>query len=200
MDIEALPHKRNLLLQRETLMIVGVVSALLLAAISSFLFLWGNFRIGFVWIISFMLIFASRYFYLWKVGVECFYLLTFMFSYIFGLWVALPLVYISFALVAKILPHELNSVLSHGTAITFVAFASRILLNSYGLSLAPAEFVLVALVAIFPGIAFDFLLAWKIAPVSLFKNFMNHAMDYIVNYFMITSFGFALFTFFLTMA
>lgn len=192
--------KKNLFLQRETLLIVGAFLVLFIGTVFIFTALWSNFRIGFVWIVAFLLVFASRWSESWKIGMEAFYLLTFLFSYIFGLWFALPLVYLAFALVVKAKPHELNGVMAHTVAITLVAVFARFFFNSYGLSLTSAEFIFIALASIVPGIAFDFFLAWKIAPVPLFKNLLNHAMDFTVNYFVITTIGITIYRFFLTLA
>jgi hypothetical protein len=200
MEIQATSYKKNIFLHRETFMIIGTVLGILLAATFIFFFLWSHFRIGFVWLVSFILIFAMRRSDSWKMGLEGFYLLTFLYSYIFGLWFALPIVYMAFALVVKFRPDELNGVITHSIAITFVAIAARFFLGSHGLALGSAEFTFIALASIFPGIAADFFLAWKMAPVPLFKNFINHAMDFTVNYFVITSIGFTLFKFFMTLA
>lgn len=182
----------RILPQKETFLIIGTISLALLLTSLAFFWLWASFKIGFVWLIAFFLIFISRKTDSWKLGLECFMFLSFLFSYVYSLWFTLPMVYAALILVVKFRPDELNGVLAHSIALTGVALLGSYFGGLYGLHPSTHNFLFAALASISFGVVFDFFIALKIAPVHWFKNFMNHLLDMMMNYFYITTFGLSL--------
>jgi len=153
-----------------------------------------------VWLASAGVFFMVRRTDSWKMGIECFYLLSFTLSYAFGLYFTLPLIYIVLIAVMKVRPDELNGCVVHSIILTGVALTARVFLGFYGINITEAIFIKTALGTIITWLFIDLLVAKKIAPVSLGKLGMIKIMNSVGNYFLITLFGFKLLRYFLSIA
>jgi len=191
--------KKNIFLERETLLIVLSIAAALFIATFLFLFLWKYFKIGFVWLMAFIVIFVFRKTDLWKMGVEIHYLIVFIGTYVFGMLFSLPLIYLVLGAVVKVRPDEGQGATVHAIIFTGIAATSHIIKRFYGMNLSLSTFLMLTLGTFIFWIIIDFFLTLKIAPVHWTKALVTHVLDAILNYFYITIFGYTLYQYCLTL-
>ena len=153
-----------------------------------------------VWLGSAAIFFLVRRTDSWKMGVEIFYLLTFLLAYAFNLYYVLPMIYIVLILVIKVRPDEVNGAVIHSFILTCLALTSRFLFGIYGPGITESQFIFVAILSIFGWLIIDFFIALKISPVHWIKLIVNKTLNMIVNYFTITLIGYKLLMYFFTLA
>ncbi len=166
--------------------LVGI-SALIIISI---VYLGQYFKIFGLWIFSVLLFVLMRLPDSWKIGLELFFFLTFAYSYVFGLLFTLPLIYVSLLFVLKIRPDEGNGLFVHAIVLTGVALFAKYFSSLYGVSITPNQLVFSAMLTIGIWLVIDTIIAVRTAPVPLPKLMINHTLDFMVNYFFITLFGF----------
>ncbi len=183
--------KNNLFL----LVAAGVV--LLLVTLVGFFYISKYFQILTVWILSLGFFVLMRLPDSWKIGLEVFYLFTFIYAYVFNLFFVLPLLYVALLIVVKIRPDEGSGAFVHSIVLTGTALTARFFFSLYGLNITQPEFVFAALFTIVVWLIGDTLVAFKTAPVPLPKLAINHTLEFIINYFIITLFGYKILNFFM---
>lgn len=177
---------------------IGVVILIIAAIVFSLVFLQPHdIKLVGLWVASFVFFFGMRLPDSWKMGLEVFFLFTFIYAYAFGLMFILPLIYCAFYLVTRIRPDEVNGVVVHIVVLTGLAFTARLFYGWYGMAITPGQFVLAALLGIFIWLVVDTIIAIKTAPVPLPKLMITHGLQIIISYYTATFFGFKVLQFFL---
>jgi len=190
--------KKTLLSQRETVLII--FSVLVCLIISSILFslLWRFFRIGLVWLLAFLIIVYTRKTDSWKMGLECFYFLTFMLTYALGPLFAASVIFPAFYIVIKIRPDELQGSLTQYFSLSGVMLTTRYFAGLFGPSISPATFLILGTGMFAFWDFMRFLIANKITGQHWVKLFVSYITGVIVNYFYFSTFAYALLQFLLS--
>jgi len=192
-------NQRNILLHRETLLLFLIITGSVLFVSTVFFFLWGYFKIGFVALSAFLLIFITRKTDAWKIGVECFYFLTFVLSYAFSPWFALLITISAFVLVIKVRPDELNGSLTQIPAVLGVALTARYYALTYGAAITSSQFFFIGLLSFVIWDFLRFIIANKITPQHWVKLFISFLTGFCVNYLYFKTFGYAILKLLLTL-
>ena len=171
--------------------IIGVVIFGIAVVIFSLLFLNPHdIKILGLWAISVAFFFIMRLPDSWKMGAELFFLFTFIYSYAFGLFFVLPLVYVSFFLVTRIRYDEVQGVLVHFIILTGLAITAQQFRNWYGLAITPEQFMFAIMASIVGWLIIDTIITPRIAPVPVPKLIITHVLQIIVSYYTATFFGY----------
>ncbi|MFH1450877.1 MAG: hypothetical protein ABIF92_02760 [archaeon] len=189
---------KNIFLHHETVLIVSIIIAALVLTTTLFLVLWSFFKLGFVWIVAFLLFFLVRKTNVWKFGLEIHFFLVFLTTYVFGIWFSIPLVILTLAAVLKIRPDELE-----GCIINFAGLLLEILLVSriaihFGPGISETAFLWSAMIVIIIGVILDFFMTLRMYPFLWMKLSVTHVLDIFVQYTFISAVGFSIFHFLLT--
>lgn len=175
---------------------IGIASLIILTVVGLF-YASAYFQIITLWILSIGFFVLMRLPNSWKMGLEVFYLFTFIYAYVFNLLFVLPLLFTALLIVLKIRPDEGSGCFVHAIVLTGTALTARLFFNFYGPSITEAEFVFAVMFTIVVWLIADTIVAVRIAPVPLPKLIINHALDFTVNYFVVTTVGFRILKFFL---
>lgn len=179
---------------------IGVGFIIILAlSILTFNFLWHYFRVGFLWFLSLIAMIITRKTDAWKMGVECFYFLTFIYAYSFGVVFTIPLYVTCMLLVIRLRPDEFNGAVTHMLVLTGLTLTTRYFAGIYGTGISQPTFILLGLASIFFWDTLRGFIARKIAPVSWVKLLASEAIGLGVNYFYFTTFGYAFFNYILAL-
>lgn len=178
--------------------IIGVLILGVAVVIFSLLFLNPHdIKILGLWAISVAFFFVMRLPDSWKMGAELFFLFTFIYSYAFGLFFVLPLVYVSFFLVTRIRYDEVQGVLVHFIILTGLAITAQQFRNLYGLAITPGQFIFAIVGSIIGWLIVDTIITPRIAPVPVPKLIITHVLQIIVSYYTATFFGYKVLKFLL---
>ncbi len=153
-----------------------------------------------LWIVSFVFFFAMRYPDSWKMGLEVFYLFTFIYAYVFDVFFTLPIIFLSFWLVTRFRPDELNGVVVHLVVLTGLALTARLFYGWYGIAITADQFLFALMLSTIIWLIADAIIALKTAPVPLPKLVITHSLETIVTYYAATFFGYKALQFFLAFA
>jgi len=185
--------KLNIKVQRESAFIWFGLIAIMVISMLGFNILWTYFKLGFFWIFSLLAMLITRKTDAWKMGVECFYFLTFVYAYVFGPIFTVPLYVICMVIVIKLRPDEFNGGIVHTIVLTGLTFTTAYLAGIYGLGISAQQFLLLGIGSILFWDTVRMFLAKKLAPVSWVKLIVSEFVGMFVNYFYFTTFGFDFF-------
>ncbi len=177
---------------------VGVV-ILIILSILAFNFLWYYFKAGFIWFLSLIAMLITRKTDSWKMGVECFYFLTFVYAYTFGIVFTIPLYILCMLIVIKLRPDEFNGAVTHMIVLTGLTLTARHLVGIYGTSISHSTFIFLGIGSILFWDTIRGFIAKKMAPIPWIKLFVSEFIGLTVNYFYFTTFGYAFFKYVLTL-
>lgn len=184
---------KHLLFNHETVLIISfVVIAIVLL---SFLFslLWSYFRVGFTFLLAWLLIVIIRKTESWKLGVECFYITAFLFSYAFSSIATFILCATAILFVVKVFrPDELEGALTQLVALGGTAFSTRIVFNMFGAGITETQLLISGMALYLIWDAVRFFVALKIAPAPWVKLFVSFITGAFVNYLYYTTFAYTL--------
>ncbi|MFO7872162.1 MAG: hypothetical protein R6U26_00795 [Candidatus Undinarchaeales archaeon] len=180
-------------------LLVAGFAVLLLATFVGIFYVAQFFKILAIWFLSLGFFILMRLPDSWKMGLEVFYLFTFIYAYLFDLFFVLPLLYTALLIVVKIRPDEGSGAFVHSIVLTGTALTARFFFSLYGLGISQSEFVFAALFTLVVWFIGDTIIALKTAPVPLPKLVINHTLEFIINYFIITLFGYKILNFFMNL-
>ena len=186
---------QNLLFQRETLLIFVAVSISLALTSVIFILLWRFFKIGFVWLFSLILIILTRKMDVWKMGVECFYFLSFMLTYSLGPLFTASIIFPAFYIVIKIRPDELQGSLTHLVSLSGVMLTTKYFAGVFGPNIGTIPFLILGVCMFAFWDFIRFLVASKITGQHWIKLFISFITGIVVNYFYFSTFAYHLLQF-----
>jgi len=192
--LDTAKHKgKNILLHKETLLLVLILVAALFVTTAIFLTLWAFFKIGFVWVICFLIFFLMRKMDIYKYGFEIHYFLIFVTTYIFSFWFSLPLVLLVLFTVWRIRPDEFEGCLVNLAGFTIIIIATTFLAPIFGPAISASAFFWLSMVIVTISIILDLLMILRIHPSLWVKFLVSHLLDIFVQYYAISAFGFTIF-------
>lgn len=189
----------HLILKNVSLFLVILIIIIVLSIITIYL-LWPHLSTLLAWLAVLSLFFISRRYDSWKIGIEIFYFTAFASAFIFGLFFTLTAWLASSYLIFKARPDELNGLVAHTIVLSGVMIFAKIFTNFHSLVITEHTFTAIAFFSCTFWIAADTLLAIKIAPVPVPKAIVNHSLEIMFNYFMISFFGYKIFKFLISLS
>ncbi|MFH1450878.1 MAG: hypothetical protein ABIF92_02765 [archaeon] len=185
--------KKNLLMNHETLLILGVIVAAIIILSIFFTLLWTYFKLGFVCVITFILIVVTRKTDSWKMGIECFYICAFLFGFAISPYVAILVVSSAIMFVIKFFrPDELAGAITQVISTSGVAFTGMFFFSHYGVEITHPQLVFAGTFAFVLWDLIRFFIALKITPAHWVKLFASLTTGAFINYFYYSTFGFYL--------
>ncbi len=192
--------QKNILLNHETVLIVGAILAAIILFTLFFSFLWAKFQVAFVCILAWILIVITRKTDSWKMGIECYYIFTFLLAYAFNVWLSLFVVVSGVLFVIKVFrPDELQGSLSQLFGIIGIGFSTKFFVARYGMSITKPQLLFAGLILFIIWDFIRFLAALKICPAHWVKLFASFITGIFVNYFYYSTFAFPLLMFLLSL-
>jgi len=191
-------ERKNIFLHRETILILLAVFGSILALTLLFFFLWSFFKIGFVCLMAFILIVVVRRTDSWKMGVECYYIIAFLFAYAFSPILAILVTVLAILFVVKVFrPDEFAGSMTQITAIIGMAFTAKYVALKYGATITQPQLLFAGVITFVVWDFIRFLVAVKITPTHWVKLFASLLTGAFVNYFYYVTFAYPLLQFLL---
>jgi len=184
---------KNILLHRETILILSAIVLAIVVLTFFFSFMWTYFKVGFMSLLAFLLIVVTRKTDSWKMGIECFYIFSFIFSYVFSPWFAIILVVGALLTVVKLFrPDELQGTISQIVGVIIIAFIAMFFSARYGLVITQQQLLFAGVLSFLVGDLIRFLVALKVTPAHWVKLFASLITGAFINYFYYSTFAFPL--------
>ncbi|MFH1450595.1 MAG: hypothetical protein ABIF92_01295 [archaeon] len=190
----------NIILQRETWILVGGALIALFVFTVIFSILWGKFTLMFYWLIGALAIFLTRKTDLWKMGIEIHFPLVFMTGYAFGPLFAFSMFIIAYAGVWKMRPDEGSGVMIQTVTLSLMLGFSQITKFVYGAGINAWQFFIAFAVSLLIAQLIDGVLSKMFCPSAPMKIVILHSLDLIINIYVIRLIGFQILRYFLAMA
>ena len=184
-------------MHQETLILVLILIAALVITTTLFLTLWSFFKIGFVWVICFLIFFTARKMDFYKYGFEIHFFLIFVTTYLFSFWFSFPLFILGLFAVWRIRPDEFEGCLVHFVGFSFIAITASMVASRFGPAISSTTFFWAAMIIVTIGIIIDFLLTLRIHPQLWMRLIIGHLLDIFIQYSLLSAFGFTIFKFLL---
>jgi len=188
---------KHLLLHKETLLLVLILIAALFVTTAIFLTLWSFFKIGFVWVICFLIFFTARKMDFYKYGFEIHFFLIFVTTYLFRFWFSVPLFILGLFAVWRIRPDEFEGCLIHFVSFLFIVIAASKAASMFGPTVSSTTFFWTAMIIITISIIIDFLLTLRVHPQLWMRLIIGHLLDIFIQYSLLSAFGFTILKFLL---
>ncbi len=192
--------RKNILLQRETMIFVAGIIIALLVLTFVFSFLWGKFTVWFYWVLFICVIFFTRRTDAWKMGIEVHFALTFYSAFAFGPLFAITMVLIPYALVWKVRPDEGNGVMIQMVTLSLMIGLARLFHFIYGAGITGSEFMIAFIVSIVIVQLTDGVLSKMFCPSHIVKILVIHTLDILLNSYAATLIGYKAITYFISLA
>jgi len=197
-SLAKVPGQKNILLHRETLIIIAIIIGAIAILSILFSFLWAYFKTVFICLIAFILIVVTRKTDSWKMGIECYYIFTFLLAYAFSPWLAIFVTASAILFVVKFFrPDELHGALTQITAVIGLAFTASHFAAKYGAAITQPQLLFIAILTFVIWDIVRFLVALKISPAHWVKLFASLLTGAFVNYFYYITFAYPLLQFLL---
>ena len=199
-SVSQTPSKqKNIFLHKETLLIITAIATAIILLSVLFFSLWAYFKIGFVSLLAFILIVVTRRTDSWKMGLECYYFLTFILAYVFSPLFSLILCGLAILFVIKFFrPDELQGGITQILAMTGMAFTAGFLRGHFGLEITKTALLIMGISNFIFWDLFRFIVALKITPAHGVKLFVSWLTGAFANYLYYSTFAYPLFLFLLT--
>ena len=199
--LDTAKHKgKHLLLHKETLLLILILVSALFITTTIFLVLWSFFKIGFVWVLCFLLFFLARKTDFYKYGFEIHFFLIFVTTYLFSFWFSVPLFILGLFSVWRIRPDEFEGCLIHFAGLLFIVIAASIISSRFGLAVSSSAFFWASMIIVSIGIIIDFLLTLRVHPQLWMRLIIGHLLDIFIQYSALSAFGFTIFKLLLAFA
>jgi hypothetical protein len=191
--------QKNIFLHHETILIIGIILAAIIVISFLFSFLWTSFKFGFAILMGWLLIVITRKTDSWKMGIECYYILTFLFAFAFGPWLAFFLTGTALAFVVKVFrPDEVHGAITQMVGCTGIAFTTKIFVNMYSMDITKPQLLIAGMILFVVWDVARFLVALKVSPAHWVKLVASFITGVFVNYFYYSTFAFVLLKFLLS--
>jgi len=190
---------KNILLHHETAIILLVIAIALVVTTAGFLLLWNFLKIGFVWLICFLIFFMIRKTNLWKFSIEVHFFMIFVTTFVFG-WIFSTTLFITtlFVVVKFFRPDELEGAVINFVCLSIVVLVSSYLASVFGMAITESTFIWVATGVVALGILLDYAMIMKIYTHLWMKFTMMHILEIFLQYYAISAVGFKIFQFLLS--
>lgn len=192
--------KGNIILQRETWILIGGVLAALFILTVIFAVLWGKFTVMFYWVIGALAIFLTRKTDLWYMGIEVHFPLAFYTSYAFGPLFAFSMVLIAYAGVWKVRPDQGHGLMIQTATLSTMIGLSLLMKYIYGAGMSAGQFMLAFVICIVVIQLTDGILSKMFCPSPPMKIFIIHSMDLLINIYLAKLIGYPLLKYLLALA
>jgi hypothetical protein len=191
--------QKNILLHKETVLIIGLILASLILVSVFFSFLWAQFKFGFVFLLAWLLIVITRRTDSWKMGIECYYVFTLLFAFAFNGWIAFFMSTSALLFVVKFFrPDELQGTLTQISGIAGIAATTHYFSAYYGPAITQSQLLFVGILLFGIWDFVRFLVALKISPAHWVKLFASFITGIFINYFYYITFAYPLLQFLLS--
>lgn len=188
---------KNLLMNHEVFVLIAILLAALAVTSSIFFLLWSFFKVGFIWLVCFLLFFSIRRTRLWQFGFEFHFFMIYVTAYAFGPWFALSLILVTLVAVVKTRPGELVGCIINFVLLSLEAIVVWRISAALGPGISASAFLWSAMIVITTGIILDFLLTLRMFPYNWMKLSFTHVVDIFVQYSLCTVLGLAILQFLL---
>jgi hypothetical protein len=190
---------KSIFLHYETAFLAVILVAALVITTTLFFLLWNFLKIGFVWIICFLIFFMIRKTNLWKFSIEVHFFMIFVTTFVFGWLFSVSLFIVTLFVVVKFFrPDELQGAIINLVCLAIVTGLTVYLASVYGMTIAASTFVWVATAVVAIGIVLDYLMILRIFPFMWMKLTMMHILECFLQYYFISAIGFKIFKFLLS--
>lgn len=186
---------KNIFLHTETWMIVAFVVAITIAATVLFLLLFNYIKYLFAWIMLGFAVFITRSKDIYKLGIEFYNLAAFLSAFAMGFLFSFSMLMVSLYASIKVRPDQLEGIIVNMGILSIMAGISAYFAKTYGLGIGEPTFVWIALIVIMIGILADLIFAAKFTPAPIPRLIFSHFLEFIFNYTLITSVGYTIFKF-----
>jgi hypothetical protein len=181
---------KNILLQKETWMVIGAVAIALVIVSFVFAFLWNKFILMFYWVIGALAIFLTRRKDFWYMGIEIHFPLAFYMTYAFGWMFAFSMVIIAYLCVWKVRPDQGHGIMIQMTSLNVMMLLSLVMKHFYGTSLGAGKFLFIFLICFISVQLLDGILSKMFCPSPPLKILIIHSLDVIINFYVAKFIGY----------
>ena len=190
---------KNIFLHHETSIILLVILVALVVTTTGFILLWNFLKVGFVWLICFLIFFMIRKTNLWKFSIEVHFFMIFVTTFVFG-WLFATTLFITtlFVVIKFFRPDELQGAIINFVGLSIVVILTSYLASVFGMTITSSTFVWVATGVVLLGILLDYVMILRIFPFLWLKLTMMHILEIFLQYYAISAIGFKIFQFLLS--